>query len=62
MAKGYLTFPVAYRRFDKAYWRVLAQCPKATSFRAAATLAGVAVSVVHRRFQQYGLRLKYGRR
>jgi DNA-binding NtrC family response regulator len=50
------------REFERAYWKALAAHKDATSYREAAKLAGVTASTVVRKFAQYGLRLKYGRR
>ena len=61
-ARRFITYPAARERFERAYWRVLARCPDAVSFREAARLAGVTASTVVRKFQEYRLHLKHGRR
>lgn len=52
----------AVEAFERAYWKRIANDPRATSYRQAASLAGVTTSVAHRRLTQYKLRLKHGRR
>jgi len=53
---------LAEEDFERGYWRTIAADPRATSYRQAARLAGVTLSVAYRRLQQYKLRLRHGRR